>query len=97
MMVVNLRAMTFNDRVELTNVGGQSIRYEQNGNDVDLYVGGILMATFKGSGDGLSAEDMVAATMVSGDAPSSIRFDGTPHRRTPSHAYADADAYANSK
>ena len=67
-----MRAVTFSDNIELTNVGGKAVRYQQNGDDVELYVGNILMAVFKGSQGALNAADLLAATSVVGELPASL-------------------------
>ena len=67
-----LRDMTFSDKIELTNVGGKAVRYQQNGDDVELYVDNVLMAVFNGSQGALNAADLLAVTKVVGTAPASL-------------------------
>jgi len=67
-----LRSMTFDDGIELVNVGGKAVRFQQNGDDVELYVDNIIMAVFNGSHGALLAADLLAATTVIGAAPTSL-------------------------
>lgn len=70
-----LRRMTFNDSVEITNVGGQTFCFEETGDgDVVLTIDGELAATFKGSNGPLSAADVLAATAFEGGSPASVKL-----------------------
>lgn len=70
----NLRAMTFDDVIELVNVGGSTVLFQQIGDDVELLIDGVKMAIIKGSEGRLDAEDLLGAVRVVGDAPDSIDF-----------------------
>lgn len=75
----NLRAMTFDDTLELVNVGGLDVSFVQAESAVELFIDGELRALIKSSGDGLLAADLLAATRIVGDPPASIEaFDPSP-------------------
>ncbi|MEM9170694.1 MAG: calcium-binding protein [Pseudomonadota bacterium] len=78
-----LRKMTFNDRVEIKNVGGQAFVFqEQMDGTVTLSIAGDHAATFKGSeGSPLHAADVLARTDFVGGSPSTVSLldnDGHP-------------------
>ena len=69
-----LRRMTFDDALQIKNVGGQQfVLQETSDGDVELYVDGVLMATIQGSVcGGLSASDLLNATDFVGGSPASV-------------------------
>ena len=68
----SLRRMTFDDSIELLNVGGKHVSFVQTLTDVELYFDGELVAVFQGSEGVLDAHDLFAVTVASGDAPLDI-------------------------
>lgn len=69
-----LRKMTYDDSIQLTNVEGKAVLFEQNPNGtVFLFVDGSKMATFNGSEGALSAVDLLAAMKIVGGEPGSVQ------------------------
>lgn len=69
---------TFNDRIQLENVGGRIVAFVQAGDSVELHVDGELMAVFRAFFGDLSASDLLAKVDIVGDAPDFIGLDGPP-------------------
>ena len=76
-----LREMTYEDSIELRNVAGMDVLFVQNGDNVDLYFDGTLMAVIKGSQGPLDANDVLASARISGAGPASIDVGGEPLAR----------------
>ena len=70
-----LRNMTFDDSIELLNVGGLEVKFVQVGDDVDLYFDDVLIAHFEGSEGAIDADDLAAATTFTGTPPADIVVD----------------------